>query len=221
MSTSCSDERTSIERTAIRFAYPQIGYHKAKHAEEDHQPVEKCSGPSPAEIETMVRRARAEAEAQTDRRIRQEFEDRSKCEAARITQALEAFSKERNEYFARVESQIVHLALSIAAKILHREAQVDPTLVAALVRLAVENMSSRSNVTVRVRPQEVAHWRKCLNDAANGSNGPVISVVEDPALESGACVLETQMGSADFNIEAQLKEVERGFLDLLAQRPSV
>jgi len=35
------------------------------------------------------------------------------------------------------------------------------------------------------------------------------------------CVLETDVGSASFSIEAQLKEVEQGFFDLLAQRPQI
>jgi flagellar assembly protein FliH len=38
---------------------------------------------------------------------------------------------------------------------------------------------------------------------------------------AGDCILETEMGSANFSIEAQLKEVEQGFFDLLAQRPAV
>ena len=40
-------------------------------------------------------------------------------------------------------------------------------------------------------------------------------------LPAGDCILETDMGSANFGIDAQLKEVEQGFFDLLAQRPVV
>jgi flagellar assembly protein FliH len=43
---------------------------------------------------------------------------------------------QREQYFVRAEAEIVQLALAIAAKILHREAQVDPMLVATLVRMA-------------------------------------------------------------------------------------
>jgi flagellar assembly protein FliH len=64
--------------------------------------------------------------------------------------ARSAFSEQRTEYFARVEAEVVQLALAIAAKILHREAQVDPMLVAALVRMAIEKMREGSSVTVRV-----------------------------------------------------------------------
>lgn len=221
MSTSFSDGLATVGKPlVINFAYPEIHSREGKGempGEAQHKAAEKSAGPSSCEIEAMVRRARADAEAQTERRLRQEYEQKASREAAQIRQALEAFLKERKEYFARVESQIVRLALSIAAKILHREAQVDPTLVAALVRIAVENMNAGSKVMVRVRPEEALHWRTCLGDA---TNGPEFLVIEDPKLVAGACVLETEMGAADFSIDAQLEEVERGFLDLLAQRPT-
>jgi flagellar assembly protein FliH len=56
---------------------------------------------------------------------------------------------------------------------------------------------------------------------ANPLNGSTIAIVEDPHLGSDDCILETDVGSANFSIEAQLKEVEQGFFDLLAQRPQV
>jgi flagellar assembly protein FliH len=38
-------------------------------------------------------------------------------------------------------------------------------------------------------------------------------------VEPKACLLETELGVADLGLDAQLKEVEQGFFDLLAQRP--
>jgi flagellar biosynthesis/type III secretory pathway protein FliH len=32
-------------------------------------------------------------------------------------------------------------------------------------------------------------------------------------------MLETELGSTDLTLESQLKEIEQGFFDLLAQRP--
>ena len=121
----------------------------------------------------------------------------------------------RGAYFARVESEVVQLALSIAAKILHREAQVDPTLVAALVQIAAGQLRDGSTVSLRVRPDEAARWRTHLA----GVQKIALTVIEDAELSLDDCVLETELGSANFSIAAQLKEVEQGFFDVLAQRP--
>jgi flagellar assembly protein FliH len=176
------------------------------------------AGPSPQEINELVLKARAEAVAETEKRLRAEYEARSAEEAGKIRQALELFQAERKSYFSRVEADVVQLALAIAAKILHREAQVDPLLVAALVRVAVDKLHDGSSVSVRIAPANASKWRSYLADPLNGST---IAIVEDAHLGIDDCMLETDLGSANFSIDAQLKEVEQGFFDLLAQRPQI
>jgi flagellar biosynthesis/type III secretory pathway protein FliH len=171
-----------------------------------------------SEIAQMLAAARAEAAAETEVRLKTGMEATAAEHAKMIAVALDRFTEERKSYFSRVESDVVHLALAIAAKILHREAVVDPMLIAALVRVAVNKLHDGSTVTVRVAPSEVERWAAFL---ANPLNGSTVKVVEDMHLAIGECVLETDLGSANFSIDAQLKEVEQGFFDLLAQRPAV
>jgi len=173
---------------------------------------------SAAEINELLHIARVEAVAETERRLEKDYEARANRGAASVRQALDLFSVERKEYFLRVESDVVHLALAISEKILHREAQVDPMLVAALVRVAVDKLHDGSTVSVRVSPVEAAKWRLQLASPLNGST---ITIVEDAHLGPDDCFLETDLGSANFSIEAQLKEVEQGFFDLIAQRPAI
>ncbi len=115
-----------------------------------------------------------------------EYEERSTAEADKIRKALEHFQAERKEYFSRVESDVVQLALAIAAKILHREAQVDPMLVAALVRVAIDKLHDGSSVSVRVSPAEAGKWRAFL---AHPLNGSTVEIVEDAHL--GRCGLHS------------------------------
>src|ERR1700728_168641 len=112
----------------------------------------KESDPGVAEALLIARIEREIAEAVTaaEQRLRQEYEQKLVAARAPITALIAGFEEQRSEYFANVEGEIVQLALSIAAKILHREAQVDPMLLAALVRLAVERLREGSTVTVRV-----------------------------------------------------------------------
>jgi flagellar assembly protein FliH len=186
-------------------------------AEQEREPP-AASGVSPQEMKDLLNGARTEAVAETEARLKMEYEARSLAEAENIRHALELFQVERKDYFSRVESDVVQLALAISAKILHREAQVDPTLVAALVRVAIDKLHDGSSVSVRVSPAEAGKWRAFL---ANPLNGSTIEIVEDAHLGAADCILETELGSANFSIEAQMKEVEQGFFDLLAQRPVI
>ena len=111
----------------------------------------------------------------------------------------------------------MQLALSIARKILHREAQLDPLLLAGIVRVALEEMDAATGVRLRLHPQHSADWRHLLATQLEPADMP--EIVEDPSQSLDACVLETAMGTAAFGLEVQLKEIEHGLMDILAARP--
>lgn len=170
-----------------------------------------------AELAERLRRERAEAFREAEQRLRQEYEEKLVAARAPLAEAIQSFQEERDSYFSRVESEVVQLALAIAAKILHREAQVDPMLVATLVRMAIEKMKDGSSVIVRVSPAKAEKWEDYFAEHSNSSH---VRVTADPKLRDQECVVDTELGSAKFGLESQLKEVEQGFFDLLALRPT-
>jgi flagellar assembly protein FliH len=136
-----------------------------------------------------------------------------------IAKALEDFARDREGYFSRVEAEVVKLAVGIARKILHREVQVDPLLLAGVVRVALEKMAAGTSARLRVHPDHVYAWHDFF--ANRQEHGPAPELVGDATLGMGHCVLETALGTTELTLEAQLAEIERGFFDLLAQRPVV
>jgi len=174
------------------------------------------AGPSIREIEEIVEAARCGARTETEERLQGQYELKIQEAALRIGRTIDSFEREKSDYFGRVESEVVHLALAISAKILHRESQVDPMLVGALVRFAIEKLNDGSRVSVRVASAEVEKWREYMRHC---SKAATIDVVEDDHLDASDAVLETNLGSANFSVDAQLKEIEQGFFDLLAHRP--
>lgn len=169
-----------------------------------------------AQMAAAIERERAEAVRETELRVRREYEHKLEMVQAQLTSAIASFDEQRNDYFARVESEVVQLALAIAAKILHREAQVDTMLLATLVRIAIEKLREGSSVSVRVHPSVAANWRQFMTRQLSTAQ---ISIIEDAQLNDQDCVVETELGSANFGLDTQLKEVEQGFFDLLALRP--
>jgi flagellar assembly protein FliH len=138
---------------------------------------------------------------------------------AAISAALEKFKVERETYFTRIEPEAVQLALAIARKILHREAQMDPLLLAGMVRVALEKVDAGTRVRLWAHPSDIPFWKEHFAQA--GSVQPSPELVGDPALRRGECTLETEVGSTQISLETQLKEIEQGFFDLLDQRPRV
>jgi flagellar assembly protein FliH len=169
---------------------------------------------SETEISRLVLEARAEGLREGEKNAKAVLEAEAQETRKKLAQLLTEFQREREEYYSKVEAEVVKLALSIAAKILHREAQVDPMMVAGIVKVAVQKLQQNTKVSVRVRPEDVAKWQAFF------SQNPNMQIIEDASLEPMGCVLETEAGSAVMSVDAQLQEIEKGFFDLLAQRPT-
>jgi flagellar assembly protein FliH len=177
--------------------------------------VQRANG-TPGHLEqSAYNKGLAEAEA----RSRANFEKALAEVRGQISVALRQFTTQRESYFEKVEVEIVQLALSIARKILHREAQMDPLLLTGVVRVALDTLNDGTMVRLRTNPDEVRFWREYFGQANDIL--PVPELIGDPSLPSGHCVLETDLGSTHISLETQLKEIEQGFLDLLEQRPRV
>ena len=137
---------------------------------------------------------------------------------ARVMAALEAFRLERQKYFKGVEREVVRLALAIAARVLHREALMDPLFLAGAVRVALDKLADSSGVVLRVAPGQVLVWQEMFRLSADANAQP--EILGDLSLPSGECVLETRLGTIEVGVRAQLEEIEKGFFDLLDQRPA-
>ncbi len=141
------------------------------------------------------------------------FEEELAQERKRFSDLAAEFRRQCSDYYAKAEIELVQLALSIAAKILHRESQIDPLVVAGLVKVMLERLQQKSKVVVRIPPGDMESWRPYFREQS------YVQIVPDPSLPPKACFLETELGVADMGLESQLKEVEQGFFDLLARRP--
>ena len=136
-----------------------------------------------------------------------------------ICTALQTFSKDRADYFGRIEAEVVRLSLSIARKILHRESQVDPLVLTGVVHVALQKLNSDTRVRLCTHPDEVRFWSDYFKQSKENSSQ--VDIVGDPSLSAGQCTLETEFGTTQISLETQLKEIEQGFFDLLEQRTKV
>jgi flagellar assembly protein FliH len=179
----------------------------------------QAGGPDLGQLAPPQRDALQAAMREGEARARAFFDQQLAQERASVQKAITDFRRERSEYYQRVEVEVVQLALAIAHRILHREAAADPLLLAGIVRVALDKLENKTEVSLRVHPDIAAQWRNFFAANAEPHHSP--EVVEDASLESGRCVLQTPLGSTELGLEVQLKEVEQGLMDLQAQRPKV
>jgi len=124
---------------------------------------------------------------------------------------LENFHAERNRYFETVEQEVVKLALAVAARILRREAQMDPLLLSGAVRVALGQLSGSTQVRLRVPSTDLDLWSDTMAHLPNLAVKPAVQ--GDDEMQLGECVLETELGSVNLGVASQLAEIEHGFSD--------
>lgn len=138
-----------------------------------------------------------------------------------VLAALNDFAAERERFFHELEQEAVRLALAIAARILRREAQMDPLLLTGAVRVALGQLGESTTVRLIVPETDRVLWEESLRLTPGLRQRP--EVIGDPRMELGECRIETGMGEngfggADLSLHEQLREIERGFFDRLPQR---
>ncbi len=124
---------------------------------------------------------------------------------------IERFDAAGERYLHEAEQEVVRLALAVAARILRREAQMDPLLLTGAVRVALGQLAATTRIRLKAPPAEVALWTEAIALLPKLSARP--EVVAGEGMRTGDCLLETDLGSVDLGIRAQLAEIERGFFD--------
>lgn len=213
MSTSSSAVRQRSDKDVTSFSYQELSIRELALVPEASLGPTSVKDDHRREVEAHdAGRLEGEAHARAD------FTSQIADMRQNLAQAIDDFVRERQEYYRRVEREVVQLALSIARKILHRESSIDPLLLAGMVRVLIERMEQSSKISVQVTPSEISEFRAFF---ARHLPDKQPEVIENAELPSGRCIVHTELGTTEVGPEIQLKEIEQGLLDLQAAKPSV
>lgn len=191
--------------------------------EYDEQPIEAIEeepAPPPIDIEQLEKDAfeRGFAEGR-DEGLEEGLKTGEENAAARIeemaghyTDALAEVAALKDTLRAQVEEEVVRLALAVAKKIVHREIHVDPTIIHALVRVALERVSGKSAVVVRLSPTDYKYLTDKHKDMSQ-TEGREIRFESDNSLMQGDCMIQTEAGDIDARLEEEFNEVESSFFE--------
>jgi flagellar assembly protein FliH len=183
-------------------ACPEVKDQQQRNAELDRQ--------LELRLKTAYEKGLAEGEAQWRRRGATEVQ----AAVQRLARSIEELAGLRPALRAEAESELVHLAVAIARRILRREIGADPDALRGLVSAALEKVQIQEVSRARVHPSQAAALASFLQ-AASASK---VEVIAEPTLEPGALIFETSRGNLDASVDSQLKEIERGLADCLRRK---
>jgi flagellar assembly protein FliH len=130
---------------------------------------------------------------------------RAEAMLRRVAQTIEELGGLRQTLIQETEREMVQLALTLARRVVHREVTLDPELAAALAHVALERLGATTPATIRLNPED---YTVVAQDSARWT-GQTVTVVPDPSISRGGCLVDSAFGSVDATIERQFDELSR------------
>jgi flagellar assembly protein FliH len=140
--------------------------------------------------------ARAETQAQIEQ---------LKSRVSRLDAILKLLSRPLEELDSVVEKQLTLLAVTVGKQILRRELRTDPAQIVAVIRESVARLPvAARDIRVQLHPEDAAVVRENL---AATTADRAWTIVEDPALARGGCLVRTDSSQIDARIDSRVNAI--------------
>jgi len=174
------------------------------------RPVDDRKAKAAAEAIAKVAREQSEAKGYEAgmARAKEEMQERiSKLDAQikRLDGLLQFVSRPLQNLDEEVENMLLQLALTVGKQLARRELRVDPTQVIAIIRESLAELpASAREIRVQLHPEDAAMVRERLTAP---SNERAWSIVEDPTMSRGGCIVRTDNSQIDARLESRINTI--------------
>ena len=165
-----------------------------------------------AEAEKMKNEAlalKAKITAEMEAARRKGFEQGKSEGLEAVTEMATSLTLTREKFYADAEPEIIKLVMTIAEKVIGKLVRENEETIRSIVRQALESAIGE-RITVRLNPEDYAvvaademEFRDILDRTKR------ISFKEDETVGKGGCIVETEVGTIDAQLETQLKAIKK------------
>ncbi|HEY9746136.1 MAG TPA: FliH/SctL family protein [Oculatellaceae cyanobacterium] len=160
------------------------------------------------EDQMLISKAHEEANAIREQAYEEGFQEglvRAETVISELRDAIERLMNAREEALLSVTSEIASIAVEVAARIIKTEVSCDESLVMGLVRDTIQKAGRQSkSILIKLNPDDVAVVKRMLKDEPIPNLDAELIVMDDPAVDAGSCIIETNSGLIDASFSTQL-----------------
>jgi type III secretion protein L len=194
------------ERPSLRSSRPGVVEAEVYEAHQHAKEIIESAEAQAAEILATAEDEREAALAEAREAGKQEG-------LAQMTELLVRARQEAAALIERNEEELVRLALVCAERIIGRALELDANLILEIAAQAIESVRQQRELVLRVHPDDalrLRNSRKKLMDLLGRTKD--IAVREDPEIERGGCIIETENGTVDAQLSTQIRMLEAALL---------
>jgi flagellar assembly protein FliH len=175
----------------------------AKIVQEAHREAERIR----KQAEVAGRKA---AESAIERILDEKVAKRMETLLPALEQVIVQLSDAKGELLRQWERSATQVIAAISARVIRRELAREPTIALDLVAEALRLATGMTDVTLHVNPTDYEHMGSQIEQLSKTLRGLAPNqIVADAAISPGGCRIETQFGTINQQIEAQLCRIEQ------------
>jgi len=151
----------------------------------------------------------AQAKVKAAQEIKRGYAEGEAKGLAQVTEKLISLERLREEFYKNAEPHVVELVLDIAEKVIGRLVRENPEMIKSVVRQALER-SLGDRITVRLNPEDYKTLMETdheFRDAIDRTRR--LSFREDDSISKGGCIVETEVGTIDGQLETQMTAIKK------------
>lgn len=194
----------------LRVLFPENEEKSAETAQEETQANEQMQRIRQEGYEEGIAQGRREGREEGNKTATEEL----LLSLTAFKQAAQSLVVLEEQLVSRLTPEIVRLALEIAAKVVEKQVEEDPQIVASVLARAQSEIQGAQHVRILLNPVDHGALTSARPDLISvGEDGNrKIEVVSSEEISRGGCRIETELGVLDATIPTQLEEIKRQML---------
>jgi flagellar assembly protein FliH len=209
-----SQRTTSHQAEGVAFNFADMGStYLTKVQGEANKIIEEARIEAAQIRKDAAEEGRRAAMQAVEATLRGKVEQQLKSIVPALKQAVQSVLDARQSWQRHWEQHALKLSTAIASRIVRREIQRVPLITVELVREALQLAKGNERITLRLNPTDhdtlkdhIAKLTAEMNSLAE------TRVIADSAITPGGCRVETEFGSIDQQLEAQLARITEELL---------
>ncbi|MFN3305782.1 MAG: FliH/SctL family protein [Candidatus Kapaibacteriota bacterium] len=126
----------------------------------------------------------------------------------RIDSVIENLEIEFSRKLKGLKDILIPLAIKTAEHILRAEIHIDPKVVEKQIEKALEIIDNEKIFKIRLNPADIEILKMLNSKFIFEPKLKEAKIIQDPNVDKGGCIIETEVGRIDARILSQLAKIE-------------
>lgn len=170
--------------------------------------IQSLSAVGEHELHEAYQKGIEEGRKRTSELLQSEYSARVESECQRIDQFLSTIKEQLSTIGGNAESALLRFSLGVAEQIVRQQIKTNPEIVLNTIKDSIKKIFGVERIKIRINPID-------MNIAQEGRSGiqsisqslREIVFESDASIESGGCIIESDLGNVDGRISMQLEQI--------------